>query len=65
MSAVKGHKTEKLGVEVELNFADSAMAMFGDKELGDMGFFVIVIILFVIIWTVKEHDKVSILLDGA
>ena len=52
-------------MEVELNFTNGAMTVFGDEKLGDIGGFEVIFVLTIIIWAMKEHDKVSVLLDGA
>ena len=62
---VKRHKTEKLGVEVEFDFANGAVTVLSDKELGDISWLIVVVVLFVIIWAVEEHDEVGVLLDRA
>lgn len=52
-------------MEVELDFAYCAMAMFCDEKFGDVGFFVVVVVLAIIIRAVQKHHKVGVLLDGA
>ena len=51
-------------MEVELDLAHGTMAVLSDNKFGNVGVFVIVIMNFVIVWTVKEDDKVGVLLDG-
>ena len=51
-------------MEVEFNFSDRPMTVLGHEKFSDIGWFV-AIFLMVIIGTVKEHNKVGILLDGA
>lgn len=50
-------------MEVELDFSDWAMAMLGKDKFGDISRYEVVIVLFVIIRTMQEHDKVGVLLD--
>lgn len=63
MFFVERHKAQELGVEVELNFADRAMAVFGEDEFGDISRYEVVIILLLIIGAMEEHDEVGVLLD--
>ena len=51
-------------MEIELDFADWPMAMFGDDEFGDVGGDEIGFVLIVVVDTVKEGNKVGVLLDG-
>ena len=54
-----------VGVEVELYFADGAVAVFLDEKFGDVGWFVALFILVIIIWAVKHHNEVGVLLNRA
>lgn len=65
MFFVEGHEAKKLGVEVELDFADWPVAVLGEDELGDVGGDEVIVVLFVVVGAVEEHDKVGVLLDGA
>ena len=65
MLFVEGHKAKKFGVKVEFDFADRSVAVFGEDELGDVGGDEVIVILFVIVGAMEEHDKVGVLLDGA
>ena len=65
MVFVEGHEAEKLGVEVEFDSADRAVAVFSDDELGDVGVFVAFFALIIVVGAVEEHNKVGVLLDGA
>ena len=52
-------------MEIELDFADWPMAMFGDDEFGDVGGDEIGFVLIVVVDTVEKHNHVGVLLDGA
>ena len=65
MFFVERHEAEELGVEVEFDFANRAMAVFADDEFGDVCRHEIWFIHMVIVNAVEEHDKVGVLLDGA
>ena len=52
-------------MEVEFNFTNGAMTVFGDEKLGDIGGFEVIFVLTIIIWAVEEHDEIGVLLDGA
>ena len=62
MVSFEADETEAFGVEVEFDFADGAVSVLGDNEIGDalaFGFGVVVI------FAVDKHDDVGVLLDGA
>ena len=65
MFFVERHEAEKLGVEVEFDFADRAVAVFADDEFGDIRRYEIWFVHMVIVYAVEKHDKVGVLLDGA
>ena len=50
-------------MEVEFDLADWAMAMLGKDKFGDISRYEIVIVLFIVIGAMQEHDKVGVLLD--
>ena len=60
---VQRHKAKKFWVKVEFDFSDCAMAVFCDNKFGYICWDEIIVVLFVVIWTVEEHDKVGVLLD--
>lgn len=43
-------------MEVEFDFANGAVTVFGDDKLSDVGGLKIVVVLAVIIWTVQKHN---------
>ncbi len=53
-----------LFVEKELDFADRAVAMLLDKDLGDVGLFILGAVTDHV-FPVDEHDDIRVLLDGA
>ena len=65
MFFIKRHETEKFGVEVELDFSDGAVAVFGDDEFGDISRDEVVFVLDIIIRAMEKHDHVGVLLDRA
>ena len=65
MVFVERHKAKQFGVEIEFDFADGAMTVFCDDELGYVCRDEVRFVLVIIIDTVEEHDHIGVLLDGA
>ena len=63
MGCVEGHEVDIFSIKEEIDSSESAMTVFGDDEIGDIGWFIAFFALVVIIGAVEKSDEVSVLLD--
>ena len=63
MMSVEAHEAQPLRVEVELDLAHWAVAVFGNDEVGDI--LELRIVRLVVAWPVNKGDDVGVLLDRA
>ena len=62
MFIIERHKADARFVEVEFDRAGGAAAVLGKNEVGNILAFGVGI---VIVFAIKEHDNIGVLLDGA
>ena len=61
MPLVEAHEAQPLRVEVELDLAHWAIAVFGNDEVGDV--LELGIVWLVVAWPVNKGDNIGVLLD--
>ena len=61
MTLVEAHEAQPLRVEVKLDLAHWAIAVFGDDEVGDI--LGLRVVWLVVAWPVNKGDNISVLLN--